>query len=61
MKKYEAPTIEFYVFETPESIMNSECRTLECTAYGICVTDGTSCYADGICIGDGCTAFVSGL
>lgn len=45
MKKYEAPSIEFYVFETPESIMGSQ----ECNSYDvpdICILDTPSCTYD---------------
>lgn len=42
MKKYEAPSIEFYVFEMPETIMNSDCNMLKCTADDIgCIVDGS--------------------
>ena len=52
MKKYEAPSIDFYVFEMPESIMDSGCSTLTCTADGIgCIVDGT-CIMDGVCTAD---------
>ena len=62
MKKYEAPSIEFYVFEMPESIMG----TGECSAYqgAVCPTDGAcildtpgcidlpECIMDGVCVVD---------
>ena len=55
MKKYEAPSIDFYVFEMPEAIMG----TGECSAYqgAVCPMDGTcidlpECIMDGVCISD---------
>lgn len=62
MKKYEAPSIEFYVFEMPESIMDSNCPTLQCTADDLgCIVD-TGCITDGVCITDGlCVADLSTL
>ena len=68
MKKYEAPSIEFYVFEMPESIMDSGCTMYQCSdsipciVDGQCIMDGASCITDGICITDGtCAADVSGV
>lgn len=62
MKKYEAPSIDFYVFEMPEAIMG----TGECSAYqgAVCPTDGAcildtpgcidlpECIMDGVCVSD---------
>lgn len=72
MKEYVAPSIDFYVFEMPESIMGtSECtgyKAPDCTLDGVCILDTPDCpayfqcTADGICISDGvCIADLSAI
>lgn len=62
MKKYEAPSIDFYVFEMPEAIMGTgECSAYQgavCPTDGVCVLDSPGCIdlpeciVDGVCISD---------
>ncbi len=50
MKKYEAPSIDFYVFEMPEAIMGTGTCPTWCDDFDICVTVGP----DGECTIDRC-------
>lgn len=44
MKEYEAPSIDFYSFETPEAIMGTGTCPTWCDDFNICVLNNSCSY-----------------